>query len=103
MAATLGPRPAAVAREMTKLFEETRRASLAELAAHYAEAGPPKGEITIVVGPPSKAADETVDLDGLLMQAMAGQSLRDAVADVAGLTGHSKKAVYARALELRQK
>lgn len=46
-----GPdRPAAVCRELTKMFEETRRGNLADLAAHY-EAVPPKGEIVLVVGP----------------------------------------------------
>lgn len=50
MAEHLGTeRPAAVCRELTKLFEETRRGTLAELAAHY-EATPPKGEIVVVVG-----------------------------------------------------
>lgn len=50
MAEYLGAdRPAAVCRELTKMFEETRKGTLAELAAHY-EATPPKGEIVIVVG-----------------------------------------------------
>lgn len=50
MAEHLGTeRPAAVCRELTKMFEETRRGTLAELAAHY-EATPPKGEIVVVVG-----------------------------------------------------
>ncbi len=47
-------RPAAVCRELTKMFEETRRGSLAELAAHY-EQKPPKGEIVLVIGPKDKA------------------------------------------------
>lgn len=47
-----GPdRPAAVCRELTKLFEETQRGTLTTLATHY-EATPPKGEIVIVLGPP---------------------------------------------------
>src|SRR5690606_9716997 len=50
MAAVLGPRPAAVARELTKLHEELRRAPLDALAAHYAAAGAPKGEVVVVVG-----------------------------------------------------
>src|SRR5262249_48773366 len=54
MAEILGPRPAAVARELTKLFEEVRRAELRELAAHYAAAGPPRGEVVVIVGPPAK-------------------------------------------------
>jgi 16S rRNA (cytidine1402-2'-O)-methyltransferase len=56
LAAELGPRPAAVARELTKLYEETRRGTLPQLAAHYAAEGAPKGEIVIVVGPPLAAA-----------------------------------------------
>jgi len=55
LAAGLGPRPAAVARELTKLHEETRRATLVELAQHYGAAGAPKGEIVVVVGPPQAA------------------------------------------------
>src|SRR5690606_2842331 len=52
MAEMLGARPAAVARELTKMFEETRRDTLDVLAAHYAEAGGPRGEIVVVIGPP---------------------------------------------------
>ncbi|HLJ21587.1 MAG TPA: 16S rRNA (cytidine(1402)-2'-O)-methyltransferase, partial [Stellaceae bacterium] len=58
MAAMLGDRPAAVARELTKLHEEVRRGSLSALAEHYRGAGPPKGEIVVIVGPP--AADAAV-------------------------------------------
>ncbi|MGH6949578.1 MAG: 16S rRNA (cytidine(1402)-2'-O)-methyltransferase, partial [Vitreimonas sp.] len=57
MAEAFGARPASVARELTKLFEETRRAPLGDLAAHYAEAGAPKGEIVVVVAPPLPRAD----------------------------------------------
>ena len=56
LTAELGPRPAAVARELTKRFEEVRRGSLAELAAHYGQAGAPRGEVVIVIGPPARAA-----------------------------------------------
>lgn len=99
MADVLGDRSAAVARELTKLFEEVRRAPLAELARHYAEAGPPKGEVVVVVAPPSAAAetpDETVDR--LLREALATTSLRDAVDAVAAATGRPRRQVYARAL-----
>ncbi|GAB6052476.1 16S rRNA (cytidine(1402)-2'-O)-methyltransferase [Magnetospira thiophila] len=102
LADVLGPRPAAMAREMTKLFEEVRRAPLDELAAHYAEAGPPKGEVVLVIGPPEVSETATEDLDGLLRQAMQSQSLRDAAQAVSIATGMPRKTVYARALELQK-
>ncbi len=102
MAAVLGDREAAVARELTKKFEEVRRGSLADLAAHYAEAGPPKGEVSVVVGPPPEAAAVTEeDLDELLRAALKSQSIKDAAAGVAAATGLPKRRVYARALELK--
>ena len=105
MAAVLGDRPAAVAREMTKRFEEVRRGSLETLAAHYAAAGPPKGEIVVVIGPPASAPrkdnkDAAVMLDDMLREALAGSSLRDAAAAVAIASGLPRRAVYARALAL---
>ncbi len=99
LATAFGDRPAAVARELTKRFEEVRRGGLAELAAHYAihEA---RGEITLVVGPPDVA--DAVDLDMLLGDAMKEHSLKDAAALVAAATGLPRKTVYARALELNR-
>lgn len=103
IAATLGAREVAVARELTKLFEEVRRGPAAELSSFYAQNGPPKGEVVVVVGPPAAdaAASDAADLDSLLGQALAGgMSVRDAAAHVATITGQPKKAVYGRALEL---
>jgi 16S rRNA (cytidine1402-2'-O)-methyltransferase len=101
MAAVLGPRPAAVARELTKLFEEVRRAGLSELAAHYAEAGPPLGEVTIVVAPPEgPVVPPESAIDAALAEALARHSRRDAVDAVAAALGLPRRQVYARALEL---
>lgn len=102
MAAVLGAREAAVARELTKKFEEVRRGPLSDLAMHYAQAGAPKGEITLVVAPPAeRPAASAADLDGALTEAMARLPLRQAVDEVAVLLNLGRKAVYARALELR--
>jgi 16S rRNA (cytidine1402-2'-O)-methyltransferase len=93
-------RPAAVARELTKRFEEVRRGTLGELAAHYATAEA-RGEVAVVVGPaPEETAGEG-ELDDRLRAALeTGMSLRDAAATVAAATGLPRKQVYARALEL---
>lgn len=104
MAATLGPRPAAVAREMTKMFEQVRRGTLVELATYYKDSGPPKGEVTVVVAPP--AGDDfgvnAADVDDLLLDALKDCSLRDAVGRVAARTGVPRRQVYARALTLKR-
>lgn len=101
MAAVLGPRPAAVARELTKLFEEVRRGPLPDLAAHYQQAGGPKGEVVVVVGPPGEAPPPSAeDMDGRLRQALGEASLRDAVDRVAAETGLPRRQVYARAVVL---
>jgi len=100
LAETLGPRPAAVARELTKLFEEVRRGSLAELARHYAGTAPPKGEIAVVVGPPAEEKAGAEEVDVLLARALQVMSVRDAAASVAEASGRPKKDVYRRALAL---
>ena len=97
----LGGRDAAVTREMTKRFEEVRRGELTELAAHYLDAGPPKGEICVVVGPPGASAEPDAEtVDRMLKVALAESSVRDAAHDVAAATGLAKRQVYQRALEL---
>lgn len=100
MAATLGERTAAVARELTKLHEETVRGSLEDLARRYAEAAPPKGELVVVVGPPARAAPGAQEVDAALADALATMSVRDAAAAVSEATGIPRKQAYARALAL---
>jgi 16S rRNA (cytidine1402-2'-O)-methyltransferase len=107
LAAALGNRPAAVARELTKLHEEVRRDSLAALAAFYREHGPPKGEIVLVVGPPREAdaadALDTAALEQRLRVALETMSIREASAAIAAETGRPRREVYALALTLQGK
>ncbi len=98
-AASFGPRPAAVCRELTKHFEEVRRGTLEELAAHYA-AEQARGEIVVVIGPPGEEHTGAESLDEALRTALKGMSVKDAAASVAAATGLPKKQVYKRALEL---
>ena len=98
--AVLGARPAAVCRELTKLYEEVRRGSLGELAAHYEREGPPKGEIVLVVGGAVDVAASADDLDAALRKALATMTVRDAADVVAEAFGEPRRRIYQRALEL---
>lgn len=100
----LGPRPAAVLRELTKLYEEARPGTLTELAAHYGRTGAPKGEIVIVIAPPEPVAlAEDDDVRNKLKIELENHSLRDAAAVVAAQTGRAKRDVYALAVALSRK
>jgi len=92
-------RQIAVARELTKLHEECRKGTASELAAHY-QSHPPKGEIVLLVGPPAEGL-AAGDPDELLREALETLKPSQAAAQVAKLTGVDRKALYARALELR--
>ncbi len=101
LALELGPRPAAVARELTKLHEEVRRGALDKLAAEYAVEEAPRGEIVIVVGPAEARppiADDALDRE--IAELLANLSVRDAAAAVAAKHGLPRRQVYARALAL---
>ncbi len=102
MAEVLGDRQGAVARELTKLHEEVRRGPLGELAAHYAKAGAPRGEVTLLVGPPAEASIDTAKVDAALQAALAFMPVKPAADMIAGLTGASRKALYDRALEMKK-
>ncbi len=102
LAAGLGARDAAICRELTKLHEEVRRGDLPALASHYAALAPPRGEIVIVVAPPDARAAvmDVQDLDALLRRALERVSVKEAVGEVAAVSGHSRRDVYQRALAL---
>ncbi len=100
LAAGLGPREAAVCRELTKLHEEVRRGDLAALAQSCPESES-RGEIVVVIGPPSAPAQPSAgETDTLLRAALARVSLKDAVGEVADVTGMPRRELYRRALEL---
>lgn len=101
MAQVLGPRQAAIARELTKLYEESVRGGLDELATNYADRAPPKGEIVVVVGPPLDAPQVSAEsLDGTLRAAMKDAPLGQAATDVARALNLPRRTVYERGLVL---
>ena len=103
LAEGLGNRAAAVAREISKLYEECITGSLGELAARYADA-PPKGEIVVMVAPPADDAVEEADdaaVDDALRAALADQPVAKAAKAIAKRYGLDRHAVYARALALK--
>jgi 16S rRNA (cytidine1402-2'-O)-methyltransferase len=99
--AQLGSREAAVVREISKTFEEAVTGTLGELANRYRDL-PPKGEIVIIIGPPDAPGPASADtVEAALRAALADQSPARAAGQVARATGADRKALYARALELR--
>lgn len=95
-------RPVAVARELTKAFEEVVRGTLAEAIAHF-EAHAPRGEITLVVGGGTEVAEAPgeVDMDSRLIALLArGMSKQDASKQIARELGVPKRDAYQRALAL---
>ena len=104
LAEGLGDREAAVAREISKMFEECVTGTLTTLAARY-ENAPPKGEIVVIVGPPGEAKAEDADdatLDAALREAMADKPVAQAAKAVAKRFGLDRHDIYARALALKE-
>ncbi len=101
LAAGLGDRDAGVAREITKAYEECVTGTLASLAARYASA-PPKGEIVIIVAPPGDAPPASADdADAALREALTRLPPAKAAGEVAKSLHLDRKALYARAMEIK--
>lgn len=100
MAAVFGDREAAVARELTKLFETTVRGTLGELAADPKLDGP-KGEIVILVGPGAEQVSTAEDADAALADALTRLPPGEAASEVARALGLNRRDLYKRAMALR--
>ncbi|MBX5103742.1 16S rRNA (cytidine(1402)-2'-O)-methyltransferase [Rhizobium lentis] len=94
-------RPASVCRELTKTYEEFRRGTLAELAAHYQQVENVKGEIVLVVGPPQPAETDEADVEAVLADLSKSMPTAKAATEAARLTGLPRKVLYQRLLELK--
>lgn len=100
LAAAFGKRTAAVCRELTKLHEEVKRGDLETLAHEYTAGAETRGEFVIVVAPPAEEEEISDNVDELLRQALRRVSVKDAVGEVALVTGRPRREVYQRALNL---
>jgi 16S rRNA (cytidine1402-2'-O)-methyltransferase len=100
MAAVFGPRPAAVARELTKLYETVVRGPLDVLAADPALQSP-KGEVVVLVGPGEEAGVSAADADAALAEAVGRLGPSEAAAEVAKATGLPRRELYRRAVEMK--
>lgn len=102
LAEAFGPdRRVTLCRELTKLYEETRRTTLGEAVAYYRETSP-KGEFVLVVAGAEPRQQAAVTLEEGVAQVLAlkeqGIRLKDAAKEVAQHTGLSKNELYAAAL-----
>ncbi len=104
MAEILGPRPALLAREMTKLHEEYLALDLASLAEAVREQGR-RGEMTIVVEGSSGEPAGDLDAETLAREAQAheGRPLKELAAELAARYGQGRSEMYRRLLELRRR
>ncbi len=96
----LGPRRGVVAREMTKLYEEISRGTIDRLIERFGKVARVKGEIVVIIEPPGEKAFTADEIDSLILQHLNSTSLKEAVAQVAALTGIARRKIYTRALSL---
>lgn len=95
-----GERAASVCRELTKTYEEFRRATLVELAQAYADATV-KGEIVLVIGPPGEKEPDEIDIDALLLKLATDMPASKAAQEAARQTGLARSELYERLMALK--
>ncbi len=100
-AEVLGGRQASVCRELTKTYEEFRRGTLAELAAHYEERDNVKGEIVLVIGPPKDEPASETDVEAVLADLSKALPTARAATEAARLTGLPRKVLYQKLLDMK--
>ena len=99
-AENFGNREMAVAREITKMYEECVNGTASELADHF-EQNPPKGEIVLMVAPPEENENNQVDLEELLREKLRLMPLKTAVKEIVSAYGLNKNEVYRQAVEIK--
>lgn len=100
----LSDRQSAIVREITKLYEESRRGKLSELLENIEKNGAPKGEVVIVIAPPQESelsASENIEAELVLL--LKSHSVKETATIIAEQTGLSRKEIYALALKIQQK
>ncbi len=103
IAQVMGPaRVVAVVREITKMYEEVRKASVQDLIAHYEAHGAPKGEIVLVIAPPVERAYDEAEVIEMIKAALKNMRTSEIAAHVAGMTGMKKSDVYALVLQVSE-
>ena len=97
----LGERSVAVARELTKMYEEIRLESISHLIEFYEVGGAPKGEIVLIIEGAKEKKWSDHDIETELMKALKSMKTKDAANHVATLSKRAKKEIYEVALKLR--
>lgn len=100
--ALMPDRPLVIARELTKLYEETRSGRAGELLAYYQKHGAPKGEIVMLVGPAPAQEMSDTDIENALRRLLADHSVKEAAKIIAAQSGHKVSALYDLALKIKK-